>query len=431
MAHVEARIFTYAYMSPGHENERKFVNKPDALVCNDTDLCTYDDKCMDGTCVGVRYRCDLEEEQKLGKLLCATKYTCTGERLESDDGEVRGGCTFTAAKKDTSCRPQRDACAANNLVCDGNSGECPKDTYRDPELHVNSATVIMSAPADPKKLYTHPTGDKNYVLHTTKDVSVRVVGVHSKKMELLQPTVCERYTLLWYLGQTNDDSIIDNNVAHGESESMDFTVTSETADLIEGADYFVCIKARNVVRKNIMSSLVCTEAIRIDRSPPRTGTIGFYADTSCKQALTFLTSSPDTVYACWANFTDEHSFVETFEVTVNEITSDGSTLVGTETVAGTESQVDISGLTLHEGSQYQLSIVAVNPVNEKASSQSQLVTVDRSPPQNGDVQFQLDGLVRLCFRMTCDVLYMLYAGTRSCTHFDRFVYSKHVKQLRC
>ena len=333
--------------------------------------------------------------------LCAETIECNG----TYDGRGGGVCKFTPKAKDTPCSPKKiDAClttnVANKLVCDGTSSECPQDTNPDPVLHVKEATVIISPPTDPKKLYTRTAG--GYVLHTTKSVSVKVAGVHASLQDAAQSPECKQYTLLWYLGR-NPNRIIQSNVAHGETKSMVFSATSPT-ELLDGSDYVVCVRARNDVRDHVTTQLKCSSKIRIDRSPPSTGTIGFYADATCKQALSFLTFSPDTVHACWVNFKDEQSSVNTFAITLSEIRNKHATAVKTVTVSGNDHTAVISEVVLREGGQFRLSVVAADYVNGQASSQSKLVTVDRSPPQKGDVQFRVDGLVRLFFRMTWDGL---------------------------
>ena len=372
-------------MPLGHANERRFVNKPDKLGCDDKNLCTYHDKCKGGICVGVTYACDLKKRQSINTFLCAESVSCNGKF----DGKEGGGCTYIPKAKNTTCGPEPDACVANKIVCDGKNSECPTDTSPDPILHVQAATVTILSPTTPKKLYTRKSG--SYMLHTTKSVMFKIEGVHASLKDAAQSSKCKQYTLLWYLGRS-PENIIQNNVAKGESKSMVLNVTSPS-DLVEGSTYVICVQARNDVRKKVITQLKCSNKILIDRSPPSTGTIGFYADLTCTQPLSFLTVSPDTVHACWANFKDEQSSLKQYVVTVNIIENKKSVAVKTVVVAGNKRGVTISGLPLRDGGQYQLSIVAFNYVNGQSSSQSSPLDADHSPPLKGNVDFVVDGLV--------------------------------------
>ena len=375
------------YILLGHENERKFVNKPDKLACDDKNLCTYHDKCKEGICVGITYACDLKKRQSINTFLCAESLSCNGKF----DGKAGGDCNYIAKAKNTACGPEPDACVVNKNVCDGENSECPIGSSPDPILHVQAATVTILPPGTPKKLYTRQSG--SYMLHTNKIVSFKVDGVHASLKDAAQSSECNQYTLLWYLGRSQKN-IAQNNVAKGTTKLDSLTVTSPS-DLLEGNNYVICVQARNDVRQKVITQLKCSKEILIDRSPPSTGTIGFYADLTCKQQLSFLTKSLDTVHACWENFKDEQSSVKEYVVTVNKIENKKSVAVKTVTVAGNKRSVAISGLPLRDGGQYQLSITAFNYVNGQSSSHSRLAIADNSPPQKGEVEFLVNGLV--CF----------------------------------
>ena len=377
-------------MPSGHANEKRFVNKSDDLGCDDKDLCTYSDKCTSGICVGVKYACDLKERQKINTYMCATSLSCTGKF----DGKAGGVCAFVAKAKNTPCG-NNDVCAASYSVCDGKTSECPSNTQQvnnsDPVLHMHAAKVTILAPKDPKKLYTHKSG--SYILDTSRTIVSKVTGVHASAKNAAQPSKCSEYTLNWGLYKMKGKQV-NGSVAgtSGQTKSMDLTATT-TSDLSEGVEYAICVQAINDVRNNVKSAMKCSNNILIDRSPPSTGTIGFYADATCKQQLSFLTSSPNTVHACWTNFKDDQSGVKEYVVTVSEIENKKSTAVKTVTVEGTKHTVAISGLSLRDGRQYQLSIVAFNYVNGQSSSQSSPLDADHSPPLKGNVDFVVDGLV--------------------------------------
>ena len=82
--------------------------RPPGLACNDTDLCTFDDSCDAGFCVGVPYSC---EEQS-----CHRESECDGT----------GGCTnvlYTYANAVT-CSPALTQCNLD-VTCDGTIATCP------------------------------------------------------------------------------------------------------------------------------------------------------------------------------------------------------------------------------------------------------------------------------------------------------------------
>ena len=385
--------------------------------------------------MGVRYACNLAARQKIKTYLCAASLSCNGKF----DGKGGGACNYVPKAKGAPCVDGEVDPCGKKTACDGKTSECPVDSPTNPELHAHQASITILPPEDPKKLYTcelgsyiRDTARKIYILDTARSISFKVDGVHSAAPSAPDPSSCKQYTLhVMVLYKKGDGNLTD----HFKTKSM-IASSEADSDLVQGGEYRVCAIAINDVRSKVKSEQFCSKGILIDRSPPSTGTIYFYADATCKQNVSTVTSN--VIRACWANFEDKESCVqgfqvERFEVTISKIENDMSpATLETLNVSGTKHSIS-TGVNISDGSRIQLSIVAFNYVNRQSSSKSPVVLYDSSPPEKGTVDFVADGLVSFLVQNKRQYIPLTYdaLGHHSSRTFSALASEVSSPRLKC